>query len=141
MSPSALARRSKYVVFLGGSPSNANDGNSHAQPRLWSRALGGFLALGVILLTAACDGGSTIAAARLNQLVLTEQDMPGFRTFYNGAQVRLDNQGTNRVDAARFGREGGWISRFHPAVPTTTSGPLVVESRGVLFKTSAVAET
>lgn len=61
--------------------------------------------------------------------------MPGFTTFYNGAQVRLDNQGTNRTDASRFGRQGGWVSRLRPSDSATASGALVVESRADVFKT------
>jgi len=89
----------------------------------------------MVLQVAACDGGSTIAASKLSQLVLREQDMPGFTSFSSGPQVRLDNQGTVRADASRFGREGGWIIRLHPAESTRTTGPLVVESRADLFKT------
>jgi hypothetical protein len=102
----------------------------------WPPAVSGFLALGIVLLTAACDSGSTIAAGKLSQLVLSEQDMPGFTTFYNGAQVRLDNQGTNRTDTSRFGREGGWIARLRPSDSAAATGPLVVESRADVFKTA-----
>ena len=98
------------------------------------RALAGFVGLVIVLLAAACDSGSTIATSKLSQLVLTEQDMPGFASFANGPQVRLDNQGTVRADASRYGREGGWITRLRPADSTTTAGPLVVESRADLFK-------
>jgi hypothetical protein len=101
----------------------------------------GFLALGIVLLTAACDGSSTITAGKLSQLVLTEQDMPGFTTFYNGTQVRLDNQGTNRIDSSRFGREGGWIARLRPSDSAAASGPLVVESRADVFKNSDGAKS
>jgi len=103
--------------------------------------LSGFLAFGIVLLTAACDSGSTIAAGKLSQLVLTEQDMPGFTSFSKGPQVRLDNQGTVRADASRYGREGGWIIRLHPADSTKTAGPLVVESRADLFKTTDGAKS
>jgi hypothetical protein len=89
-----------------------------------------------IVLLAACDSGSTIGASKLSQLVLAESDMPGFASFYKGPQVRLDNQGTNRADASRYGREGGWIIRLRRTDSTTTSGPLVVESRADLFKTT-----
>lgn len=67
--------------------------------------------------------------------------MPGFTTFYNGAQVRLDNQGTNRTDASRFGREGGWIARLRPSDSAAATGPLVVESRADLFKSSDGAKS
>lgn len=67
--------------------------------------------------------------------------MPGFKTFYNGAQVRLDNQGTNRTDASRFGREGGWIARLRPSDAATITGALVVESRADVFKTQDGAKS
>jgi hypothetical protein len=95
----------------------------------------------MVLLAASCDSGSTIPTSKLSQLVLMEQDMPGFTSFANGSQVRLDNQGTVRADASRFGREGGWINRLHPADATKTAGPLVVESRADLFKTSDGAKS
>jgi hypothetical protein len=93
------------------------------------------------LQVAACDSGSTIAPTKLSQLVLREQDIPGFTSFASGPQVRLDNQGTVRADASRYGREGGWITRLRPADSTLTAGPLVVESRADLFKTSEGAKS
>jgi hypothetical protein len=105
------------------------------------RALAGFVGLVIVLFAAACDSGSTIATSKLSQLVLTEQDMPGFASFSKGPQVRLDNQGTVRSDASRYGREGGWIIRLHPADSASTAGPLVVESRADLFKTSDGAKS
>lgn len=95
------------------------------------------LALGL----SGCDAGGTIPATKLSQLVLSEQEMSGFAAFYKGPQVRLDNQGTNRSDAGRFDREGGWIIRFHPAQSTTTTGPLIVESRADLFKAADGAKS
>ena len=95
----------------------------------------------MLLLAAACDSGSTIATSKLSQLVLVEQDMPGFTSFSSGPQARLDNQGTVRADASRFDRQGGWITRLHPADSARTSGPLVVESRADLFKTSEGAKS
>ena len=109
--------------------------------RTASRALAGFVGLVIVLFGAACDSGSTIATGKLSQLVLTEQDMPGFTSFSNGQQVRLDNQGTVRADASRYGREGGWIDRLRLADSTRTTGPLVVESRADLFKTSDGAKS
>jgi hypothetical protein len=109
--------------------------------RTRSRVLAGFVGLVVVLLGAACDSGSTIATSKLSQLVLTEQDMPGFTSFSNGPQVRLDNQGTVRADASRYGRQGGWINRLRPADSATTAGPLVVESRADLFKSSDGAKS
>ena len=108
-------------------------------PSTW--VLAALLGLVIVLFAAACDSGSTIATSKLSQLVLTEQDMPGFAAFSKGPQVRLDNQGTVRADASRYGREGGWIIRLRPTDSTRTAGPLVVESRADLFKTSQGAKS
>ena len=67
--------------------------------------------------------------------------MPGFTAFENGTQVRLDNEGTNRTDPARFGREGGWIVRLRPTDSAARKGPLLVESRADLFKASDGAKS
>src|SRR2546430_16250124 len=99
------------------------------------------LALTAVLLSG-CDAQSAIAKARLSALVLSQKDMPsGFSEFYNGPQVRLDNQGTVRSDASRNGREGGWIARLRRTDPGQTTGPLVIESRADLFKESGGASS
>jgi len=97
------------------------------------------LALTAVLLSG-CDSQSAIAKSRLSALVLSQKDMPsGFSEFYNGPQVRLDNQGSARSDASRDGREGGWIARLRRTDPGQTQGPLVIESRADLFKDSGGA--
>ncbi len=67
--------------------------------------------------------------------------MPGFTAFENGPQVRLDNEGTNRSDPSRFGREGGRIARLRPTDSAARKGPLLVESRADLFKGSDGAKS
>jgi hypothetical protein len=96
------------------------------------------LALGA----AACGGGGpTIPKQHLSKLVLRPQDLgSGYVPFYSGPQVPLDNQGTPRSDAARFGREGGWIVRLRRTGPVAAPGPLVVESRADLFGGSGGAK-
>ena len=95
------------------------------------------MALAAVLL-AGCDSQSAIPKDKLSTLVLSQKDMPsGFSEFYNGAQVRLDNQGTVRSDASRDGREGGWIARLRRDDSGQTQGPLVIESRADLFKDSS----
>ena len=97
------------------------------------RGVVALLALAAVLL-AGCDTQATIAKDKLSALVLSQKDMPsGFSEFYNGPQVRLDNQGTVRSDASRNGREGGWIARLRRTDPGQTQGPLVIESRADLF--------
>src|SRR2546430_8433716 len=96
----------------------------------------------VAVLLAGCDSQSAIPKDKLSTLVLSQKDMPsGFSEFYNGAQVRLDNQGTVRSDASRDGREGGWIARLRRDDSGQTQGPLVIESRADLFKDSGGART
>ena len=81
-------------------------------------------------------------AQNLDKRVLQQRDMgAGFEAFNSGPQVQLDNQGTPRADPSRFGREGGWIARFHRGGSRRTRGPLVVESRVDVFKSSAGAES
>ena len=99
------------------------------------------LALTAVLLSG-CDSQSAIAKSRLSALVLSQKDMPsGFSEFYNGPQVRLDNQGSARSDASRDGREGGWIARLRRDDSGQTQGPLVIESRADLFKDSGGARS
>src|SRR5256714_14766019 len=99
------------------------------------------MALAAVLL-AGCDSQSAIPKDKLSTLVLSQKDMPsGFSEFYNGAQVRLDNQGTVRSDASRDGREGGWIARLRRDDYGQTQGPLVIESRADLVKDSGGARS
>ena len=98
-----------------------------------------------ILLAVALAGcgssGSTIPTESLHKLVLRPQDLGGpFQQFAGGKQGHLDNQAP-RDDPTRYGREGGWIARFNRSGNTKTQGPLVVESRADLFKSSAGAKT
>lgn len=86
------------------------------------------------LALASCGGGGGISKQSLSDLVLRRQDVgSGFAPFYSGRQTQLDNQGTPRSDASRFGREGGWIARFRRSGAAGASGPLVIESRADLF--------
>jgi hypothetical protein len=87
----------------------------------------------VALLLGACGGGGgrTVAAGQLSSLVLGQKDAGrAFASFYDGPQVNLDNAGTARADPQRYGREGGWIARYHRGGSPSTRGPLVIESRG-----------
>jgi hypothetical protein len=98
----------------------------------------------VALTLAACGGsnGHTVAAGQLNSLVLRQKDVGGaFASFYDGPQVNLDNAGTVRADPQRYGREGGWIARYHRGGSPSTRGPLVIESRVDIFKDAAGAKT
>ena len=98
----------------------------------------------VALTLAACggSGGHTVAAGQLSSLVLRQKDVGGaFASFYDGPQVNLDNAGTVRADPQRYGREGGWIARYHRGGSPSTRGPLVIESRVDIFKDAAGAKT
>ena len=108
------------------------------QGRRWSTAA----VLLVAVTVAGCESSTTIPSDKLSTLVLMEQDLPaGFASFDSGPQVRLDNQGTVRSGASRYGREGGWIIRLRRSDQTVTAGPLVVESRADLFKDSGGAKS
>jgi hypothetical protein len=92
------------------------------------------LGLGLVLALAGCGGSQTIKVKSLSKLVLQQADLgPSFVAFNSGAQTQLDNQGTIRADPGRFGREGGWIARYHRAGSAATRGPIVVESRADVF--------
>ena len=99
----------------------------------------GALVLGAVVLVAAgCGGGSAkhdaITAAAAAKLVLQPSQLPPpFTQFDGGKQVLADRPSGPRFDTTRFGRVGGWKSRFKRAGDATTRGPLVVESRVDLF--------
>ena len=96
----------------------------------------------VVALVAGCaGGGKRISEAKLSHLVLREQDLPPiFSPFYVGKQTRLDNNGTARADPARYGRKGGWITRYNRPGSSDTRGPLVIESRADLFDAAGGAK-
>jgi hypothetical protein len=97
--------------------------------------------LGLAFALSACGGAATIKTKSLGKLVLQQGDLGArFTPFNSGPQTQLDNQGTGRSDTARFGREGGWIARFHRGGSAATRGPLVVESRVDLFRDAGGAK-
>jgi len=101
---------------------------------------------GVVIILAAlaaisCDAfEQRIAADQLPNLVLQAADLPSFSQFGLGAQVTADAHAGPRKDPARFGRLGGWISRYRPADASVRDGPLVVESRADLFPSTSAAK-
>jgi hypothetical protein len=98
----------------------------------------------VVLALAGCgSGGARIAKDDLPSLVLRAGDLgPDFSEFARGAQARADLHPGPRQDPLRHGRLGGWISRYrHVTTPSgQTVGPLVVESRADLYKSSGGAK-
>ena len=97
----------------------------------------------LVLAVAGCRGSSaTISVSDLGRRVLLPPDLgKPFSAFDNGPQIGLDNAGTPRSDPARFGREGGWIARYHRSGGPATRGPLVVESRVDVFKSESGAKS
>ena len=97
-----------------------------------------FLALAstLALLGAGCfggDGGSSVSASKGASLVLSKDDLGSeFTQFDQGQQQRSDFS-PPRDDPSRFGREGGWKSRFSRSGTRETDGPLVVSSLADLF--------
>lgn len=93
----------------------------------------------VVLLAAVAGCGrshtASVSANNPGRLVLRPGDLgPAFTTFAEGPQVALDNAGTVRADATRFGRQAGWIARYRRFATRETHGPLLVESRVDVFK-------
>jgi hypothetical protein len=104
--------------------------------------VGAVLVATACLVVAGCESSPVIPKGKLDALVLSSADVPtGFSEFSNGAQVRLDNQGTVRSDTGRYGREGGWIARYRRSDTSVTTGALVIESRADLFKDSGGAKS
>jgi hypothetical protein len=96
----------------------------------------------VALAIAGCgsSSGSTIPSSKLSKLVLQRADLPKvFVAFSFNRQVSAD-QPVGQSDPARFGREDGWIGRYHRAGSPRTKGPLVVASRVDLFKDAGGAK-
>jgi hypothetical protein len=80
------------------------------------------------------SSGPTIPKSKLSKLVLQRADVSqAFSPFYVGPLLRTD-QTPRRGDPQRFGREGGWIARFHRGGSPRTRGPVVAASRVDLFK-------
>jgi hypothetical protein len=77
--------------------------------------------------------------ARLAPLVLQLDDLSAigkpadYQQFDEGPQLRADMPGGSRSDPARFGRLGGWKSRYRVADPTATGIAFSIESRVDLF--------
>jgi hypothetical protein len=103
----------------------------------------GALSIALVLILAACGGGSpTLAGSHMSRFVLQPRDLGRpFSAFANGPQAGIDNNGTLRADPTRFGREGGWIARYHRSGTAASTGALVVESRVDLFKSDSGAKS
>lgn len=99
-------------------------------------------ALAVLATGCGHSAAKTVDASKASKLVLAKDDLPSvFAQFYDGPQVALDTQGTPRADATRFGRERGWIARYHRPGGRTTPGPLVVETRADVFRDEGGAKS
>ena len=87
------------------------------------------------------DSTQAIPASALPTLVLQSEDLDvAFLRFDEGPLAIADSPIGERSDPARFGREGGWKSRYRRRGTADTPGPLVVESRADLFEGSNGAE-
>jgi hypothetical protein len=97
--------------------------------------------LALVLGLAGCSSGQAeFATARLPTLVLQPGDLgPDVSQFDYGRQVSADAHPGARGDPQRFGRLGGWISRYKRDGTAKTPGPLVVESRADLFPSPGAA--
>jgi hypothetical protein len=96
------------------------------------------LAFAVALLSAGCmgdngGGGASVSASDGEALVLQQEDVGSeFTQFDRGEQRRVDFS-PPRDDPNRFGREGGWKSRFSRTGTPETEGALVIASLADLF--------
>jgi hypothetical protein len=99
------------------------------------------LAGALISALAGCgSSGSKISASHLDKLVLQRGDLSkAFAPFAFNRQVSAD-QPAGHSDPARFGREGGWIGRYHRGGSPKTKGPLVIASRVDVFKNASGAK-
>jgi hypothetical protein len=99
------------------------------------------LLLGVAVLAGCGSSGPKASKSKGPKLVLQPTDVPkGFQQFDAGAQTGADNSDRFRRDPSRNGREGGWKSRYRRGGTPKTVGPLVIESRADLFKSSGGAK-
>ena len=105
--------------------------------------MGARIAIGLVaLLLAGCAGDSTsVDESALPTVVLQPADLPSsFERFDEGRQASADQPEGGRAEPGRFGRRGGWKSRFRRRGDSETRGLLVVESRADLFKSGGGAE-
>jgi len=92
----------------------------------------------VLIAVAGCSSGdksgpASISSTEAPKLLLTEADVGNpFVQFDSGVLERREFA-PPRDDPTRFGREGGWKSRFRRHGSPATSGPLVIESMIDLF--------
>ena len=96
----------------------------------------------VAALLAGCSGGPpAVPASAMSRLVLQPGDVPqGLEQFDEGRQANVDQPGGARAAADRFGRLGGWKSRYRRTGSAATAGPLVVESRADVFESDGGAK-
>ena len=84
---------------------------------------------------------SVLPRTDLPNVVLQPADLAGsFEQFDEGRQASADQPEGARADATRFGRIDGWKSRYRRRGGVEIRGPLVIESRADLFKSSGGAE-
>ena len=115
-----------------------NERNRYSRPAM--RARTSMIVLTLVL--AGCSGDSSrVAKADLPDVVLQPTDLAGsFEQFDEGRQAGADQPEGARADVTRFGRVDGWKSRYRRRGGVETRGPLVIESRADLFKSSGGAE-
>jgi hypothetical protein len=99
-----------------------------------SRGLAALAAL-TALLVVGCSADQKATRGDQPRLVLQPRDLPGtFTQFDAGKQVQADATGPERADPERFGRFGGWKTRYRRAGAERVGGPLLVESRADVFE-------
>jgi hypothetical protein len=96
------------------------------------------LALALVLLATGCmgddgGGGDSISASEGESLVLQQEDVGSELTQFDSGEQRRVDLSPPRDDPNRFGREGGWKSRFSRTGTRETEGALVIASLADLF--------
>lgn len=103
---------------------------------MW-RASAALVAATAVLAGCMGDDEPVVTVGEGPRLVLQPADLPRlWMRFDVGRQVLADAPAGSRSDSARFGRQGGWKARFRRAGSSTTTGPLVIESRADVFESA-----
>jgi hypothetical protein len=102
------------------------------------RRASALLATTAVLAGCMGDAEPAVTVGEGPRLVLQPADLPSppWTRFDVGRQGIADAPGGSRSDSARFGRQGGWKARYRRPGSSTTTGPLVIESRADVFESA-----
>jgi hypothetical protein len=100
------------------------------------------LALLAVAALAGCGGGGgkKIPESALPRLVLQAADLPKVFVRFDAGRLAPRDLSPPRTDPERFGRAGGWKTRYRRAGSAATRGPLVVQSTADVFDSTGGAK-